>query len=402
MVSCPATKTKAQSSLASFSLSRPRLPHPGDVPADGVALLAVEPLHGVLQVREELEGALLVGAGALGVAGEPAEVAEGLVGPEFHLVEVLGRHVQQGADGGHAERDRIVVHGVAAAGSEHRGQVLFGVLADPVLEAGDGLRDEGLGNDLAQPGVVRGVEQGEEGQRNGVHHLGGEDLRGPHGPADVVVPGDEPDIRHGRVGPQHGGVFPHPFIVCVGIALRSVIDDLERRHSLGPAQFMRIRGQLCAFAAASARGYRGCFCHGGRHHRPSFRINRRDLRLNSQCRAQQLPPYRTSVHRLRKSLVTDTPWGYISGVVSEVVCPGRAPSPSQPFNPSTHPSLRNGRHAGTTQAPPPAAHRPFRGHRHRTPPSRPHGGTTTTMTTWCTATASTPGTAPPCSRTGSG
>lgn len=42
----------------------------------------------------------------------------------------------------------------------------------------------------------------------------------------------------------------------------------------------------------------------------------------------------------KRSLAKYTPGGYIEGVVSEVVCPGRCPaSPSQPFNPSTHRTL---------------------------------------------------------------
>lgn len=42
-------------------------------------------------------------------------------------------------------------------------------------------------------------------------------------------------------------------------------------------------------------------------------------------------------YKYRPRLAVHTPLGYIGGVVSEVVCPGRCfASPSQPFNPSAH------------------------------------------------------------------
>ena len=48
----------------------------------------MQALEVLLEEVEELEGTLLVGTGAIGIPGESAKVAEGLVGPEFELVEV--------------------------------------------------------------------------------------------------------------------------------------------------------------------------------------------------------------------------------------------------------------------------------------------------------------------------
>ena len=142
-----------------------------------------------------------IDVGVLGILA-----ARHLVGPAEQLVAVVLRHTEQTGDGLQRQLARHLLDEVAGTFGRGGLRDVLRALVQFVLQAPDRPRGESAGDDLAQPGVVRGVhvehDVALQVDRLALHVVGkardrtvlpaGEDVAAPRHLLDVGVLGDHP------------------------------------------------------------------------------------------------------------------------------------------------------------------------------------------------------------------